>query len=235
VSLSQPASFTPAITLDNSGRIHLVWAEFKDDGINEKVVYVQGTISGSGVNWSSPLTISDDSLENANSPQILVHNGIINVFFTLRETRQQGGETVYDQYIYWNTCSVNCTESITNWSSVGNPISGARVGANTQDPFFVASTAVAHQGCLFSYFHGTSDDFDENSELIWGVNNCGQSWGFTQRVTDDNHRSLYPSLASQGQWLFLAYESGPAGSNNRQIHFHRARTESVLYLPIIAR
>jgi hypothetical protein len=230
VALTFPSSLVPALAAAHDGRLHLVWAEAKGGGFNE-IAYAQGTISGGTVTWSAPLIISDASLEDTNNPQVLVHNGVVNVFYTRRETRLVNGQPTIDQYVDRLTCSTNCAAAAANWSAQG--VSGARLGANTQDPFNVASAAIAHQGCLYSYFHGTSDQFGDNNEIVWGTNSCaGWASSAPDMVTAQNHRSMFPTLASQGQWLLLAYESGPEGAN-RQIIFRRVLIEAKLYLPII--
>jgi hypothetical protein len=227
VALTNPSSLAPAVAVGNDGKLHVVWAEGQVGGSNA-IAYVQGTPAGGTVNWTTRLIISDALLEDSNNPQVTVHNGVVNVFFTYRIDDD-------NQYINRITCATNCTASSANWNQLGNPISGARLGANTQDPFNVASAVIAHQGCLYSYFHGTSDQYNENSELIWGVNSCnGWAASAPDRVTLDSHRSMFPTLASQGQWLLLAYESGLEGSN-RQIEFRRALVEVKVYLPIIFR
>jgi hypothetical protein len=216
------------LTVDNSGSLHAVWTQATFDLLGE-IAYTRGTVSGGGsVTWSQPVAISDPDIDNANNPKVVVHNSALNVFFTDRVEDDE-------QYVYRIQCSHNCTQGHTSWS--GLPVSGSLMGVNTSDPFNVVSTAVSHQGCLFSYFHGTSpfDQTNTENEVIRGVNNCA-GWAISVRdvVTSDTHRSVFPTLASQGNWLHLAYESGLAGGV-RQIIFRRAEVESKLYLPIIAR
>jgi hypothetical protein len=226
IAAMNPA-LSPAVVLDNKGTLHAVWTQDNVNAFGE-IAYVQGTLTASGVNWTNHIVISDPGLEDTNNPRILVHNGVINVFFTYRVNDN-------NQYVYRITCNNNCAASRGNWNQVGNPISGSRLGVNTSDPFNVVSAAVSHQGCIYSYFHGTAELEQTNDhEVIRGVNSC-TGWAASARdvVTSDTVRSVFPVMASQKQWLYLVYESG-AGAN-RQIVFRRVAIDAKLYLPLVSR
>jgi hypothetical protein len=223
INVTNRTSLRPDIAVDHTGKLHVVWAETKGVGAQE-IVYVQGTISGGGtVSWTERIVISDAGLEDTYNPRVLIHNKVVNVFFTYRKAHDE-------QYIRRMTCVANCTDT-GNWNQ--QSISGTKLGANTAGPFYLASAAIAHQGCLYSYYHGTSDQYGGNNEIIWGTNSCaGWAGSAPDMVTAQNHRSMFPTLASQGPWLYLAYESGTEGGQ-RQIEFRRVLIEAKLYLPVV--
>jgi hypothetical protein len=221
VAATSPSSTSPAFVADHNGELYVVWSERDRPGGLSSIWYAEGTVAGTTVSWSTAVRISDTSLRDATSPYVLLYNGVVNVFFTYREADDQ-------QYLNRITCANNCTVGSSSWNQQGNPISNL-MEVNTQDPFNMASTAVVQQGCLYTSFHGISTSFNPDNELIWSMSNC-TSWT-QQLVTVTNERSLFPTLAAEGQWLYLAYETGQS-SAERQIAFRRTRVETRLYLPI---
>ncbi len=239
VASTLPSSLFPSLAVGPDGTRHVVWAEETALG-NERIMYAQGTVAGSTITWSEAIIVSNPNLPYTTSPTVVMHNNAVQVFYTWRD--DQGNNEVY-QYIYLAICATNCANP-DNWvSASGNPVSGTLVGANTNDPFYVESTAVVNQGCLYSYFHGTNPtdpNVNQNSEIVWGINSCGLGWDDGRdQTTEYNSRSLYPALATHDDWLFLVYESAPLGAGYRQVHFRRAQVDIVplsrLYLPIIRR
>ena len=208
----------PDLAVSNNGMIHVVWSE----GLfTSKVNYVQGTVSGGMVNWSSAIAISDRSAAtNALEPAIFVNGSVVQVTYTDRLSADS-------QFVHYLRCAGNCT-NVNNWVSSNNPVSGQAVGANVGDPFDVTSTVVQAGGCSFVYFHGVRTG---TNEQILGVDSCG-NWASSARdiVTASNIRSLNPDLAVQNNWwIYLVYED----KSSEQIQF--LRNQPALYLPLIVK
>jgi hypothetical protein len=208
----------PDLAVGSNGTIHVVWSEGL---LTSKVNYVQGTVSGGSVSWSSAIQISNQSgATNALEPSIFVKGSVVQVSYTDRL-----GED--SQFVHYLRCANNCT-NVNNWVSSGNPVSGQAVGANVGDPFDVSSTLVQVGGCSYVYFHGVRTG---SNEQILGVDSCGR-WASSARdqVTATNIRALNPDLAVQNNWwIYLVYEN----KSNERIQF--LRNLPAIYLPVVVK
>lgn len=224
IANTSPSSVLPDITVDSSGKYHVVWEE----GTSPPTVwYAQGTPSGNNVVWSSAINISNRSITNnttARQPKILVEGNTIHVTYTNFVSQE-------NQFVHHLRCSSNCTVA-TNWVGSGNPISGQLLGAKASEPLWLVSDIGQIGSCTFVYFHGIQGPTSEN-ERIWGVNSC-DGWAASARdqVTVSGIRSIYPSLVTANNWwVYLAYEQTNTNGTIREIYFVRNRP--ALYLPLI--
>lgn len=224
IANTSPSSVLPDITIDSSGKYHVVWEE----GTNPATIwYAQGTPNGNNVVWSSAINISNRSITNgttAREPKILADGNTLHVTYT--NFVSQG-----NQFIHHLRCSSNCNVA-TNWISSGNPISGQLLGAKASEPLWLVSDLGQIGKCTFVYFHGISGSTTEN-ERIWGVNSCN-GWAASARdqVTVSGIRSIYPSMVTVNNWwVYLAYEQTNTDGTIREIYF--IRNKPAIYLPLI--
>lgn len=226
VAETPPSSLVPSLAVGAGGVLHAVWEEHEDPLKPDAgtVYYARGTQSGGNISWNR-VKISDVSGSNdAREPKIVVSGNIIHVAYTDFETQNK-------QWVHHIQCSSQCLNQ-NNWQSAGNPVSGQVVGVNPASPFNVLSDMLHYQGCTYVYFHGTSNEFAEDNEVIWGINSCdGWSASARDQVTNPQTQSIYPSLTSQSNWwVYLAYG---AGDTEHQIYF--LRNDPAIYLPALFR
>lgn len=215
----------PDIAIDSSGKAHVVWEQFSA-GINTDIMYVQGTPSGGGVTWSTPIKLST-GIDNARAPSITLRGSELQVAFT-------NFIDIDSQNVLYTSCRSGCT-SASKWSNPLN-VSGAFVGANATGPTEVLTDIVYEPKSDTSYlfFHGTNPSGDDD-EFIYTVNSCDNWSADRQEVTADtiNIRSINPSIAEANGTLYLAFQVN--NGEDRQIYHMYASTlcTRYLYLPTI--
>ncbi len=102
------------------------------------------------------------------------------------------------------------------------------VSNNLNLPFdSVIGDVAIGRGCIYTYFHGTSTDFSEKKEIIWGVSSCDRAM---EKVTDHTVRSNNPSLATDAEWIHLVYEQDITGNH---IYYQRGKLPTYIYLPAV--
>lgn len=231
-------SRVPAIALSptNSNILYAVWEE-QISGNKSAVKFAQGTVSGTTVTWSAPITLSPDSTGTNISyeqPEILATSQSIQVTYSYHDVVQDS------QAVYSNQCNngSNCTQ-VGSWSSPTN-ISGQFISVNGTLPFYVISTIVRYGGCTQIYYHGVELGLLQDNELIWGVNSC-DSWssGGIDRVTDPVEiRAVNPDLiVGSGGWIYMTYTEVVA-DNMLQVYFTSSQDDNTLphvFLPVIFR
>ncbi len=218
----------PNLTVDGSGKLHLVWEESLLSSF--EIYYSQGTPNGNSVSWSTPIIISSgDTL--ARRPLVSIRGTTVQVAYTRRVANNQ-------QWIMMTSCSTACTGQ-SSWAAPINA-SGQVIGVNSTDPTVLVVDIAQLGVCSFFYFHGTQPvgppPYNED-EVITGVNSC-EGWGGPRDYTTEiGVRSLYPNLAIDSDHIHLAYEQVDQGE--RQIYARRAELPAVAnpttYLPIISR
>ena len=213
-------SQSPDIAVNANGKIFLVWTE---GFLSGQVYYAEGTVSGNSVSWTVVTNLSSKSLAtNAVEPKILLDGNTVKVTYTNRLNEST-------QYVHYLECTSNCVQ-ISNWKSVGNPISGTALGANVGDPFDVNSTLGQAGRCTYVYFHGVRSG--SNNEQILGVNSCS-GWGTSPQdeITTVATRALNPELAIHNNW-WIYLEKKKKGTPS-QIKF--IRNIPAVYLPLIVK
>lgn len=230
VAITNPNSFNPQLAISDDGKIHVVWEEVvlvPPDDFSE-IRYAQGTVSGGGTvpswnyNPSSPINLAHSSIDQATRPAVVAYGNKVYVAYNNRD----GGEEA--QEIWLTSCTTNCTVE-SNWiSHPQNPISGAPIGANTQDPFYVIAAMILYDNCLAIYYHGTDGNASHPTEVIFGVNSCTGWGGHVDRVTEFNTRATYPRIAGDGTWLQLVFELRNEQTGDIQIYHRRRPVPDVL-------
>jgi hypothetical protein len=225
IANTSPSSRLPDIAIDASGNYHVVWEE----GTNPKTIYyLRGVASGNSINWAlPPQNISQRSITSGDAvqPRIYADGNVLHVTFS-------NYNSINSQFVHHLQCNSNCS-TVTNWISVGNPVSGQVLSAKATDPFDVNSTVAKVGQCTFVYFHGIQGSNTTGNEQIWGTNSCG-NWASSIRdqVTDTTVRAINPTLDSANNWwLFLSYEQVIPTTGLREIYF--VRNKPALYLPMI--
>jgi hypothetical protein len=216
----------PAVAIDGSGNVHVVWEErtFNIDlgDFVTEIRYKKGTWTGGNLNWAAnPTTISDPDTDGK-QPEITAAGDQIHVSYM----RQDEETEQYPMYTKYNG-SVWTTPIDT---SLGNPIS-----VNQSDPFFLITTIATCNNIVYLYYHGALSDVGK--EQILGAGD-DDNWAYQNEVTEDITRSINPSLTCFGDNLYMAFErieeSGPNAGTN-QIYFVGAVQGGKAHLPAIFR
>lgn len=218
-------SLKPDMAIGADGRVHLVWQQGATHPFPQFIMYSQGTVSGNSVNWTPPIPISDASgTQRAWTPQILLDGSIVQVSFT-----DQVNNDSSQEYVHHLRCASGCA-TIANWQSTSNPVSGAALEENSNDPLTVKSTLARLGGCTYVYFHGVPPG--AINDQIFGVNSC-RNWsaGGRDEVTPANEAAISPQMVAQNNWfLYMTYEK-KGDSGGRTVWF--VRNDPALYLPVI--
>lgn len=233
----------PAIAVDASGNVHVVWEEslFVGGEPTYRIHYLKGTPSPSNmadVVWpASPTVISNaPTVVDAREPAIALTGNTIHVSFTNYVTRDE-------QYAFYTRFAAN------NWSAPVDTTHEQYLTVNVNAPFNLVTTlAVCNDDTVYLYYHGTTHS--DGREQVWGASalvneaNNGSHWILRERATntdydndgEPNTRTIYPHLSCTSGGLHLAYQDnsiGAQGQTVRQIYYTN-RIE-VLFLPIIQR
>ncbi|MBP7999345.1 MAG: hypothetical protein V9G20_06890 [Candidatus Promineifilaceae bacterium] len=232
VAITSEYSLNPVFAQTTNGKLHVVWEELVLDPplTYSRIRYAEGTVSGTGSSWIfnpvSPINLAEGDSDFGVRPAIAALGNMLYVVYTNRD----GGDN--NQPVFLTTCDASCS-NFANWhSSPDNPISGAPVGANTQDPYYVIPAIVSSGACVHVYYHGTDGITGHTTEVIWGVSSCN-SWNqFVDRGSEFEARSMYPRLASDGEWLQLVYELRVSGQPIQIYHRQRVPPAFGIFLPV---
>lgn len=217
-----------------SDTLHVVWEEVNETNlVSGTIKYAQGDATTSPVTWSTPIVVSSilsPTIHDAHEAAITINDNELQVAYTHRESKDM-------QWVYVTTCrlSLDCTQ-LANWVFESTAISGDVLGVNAEAPWNVFSDLISYNGCVYAHFHGTTDVFTEDNELIWSTNSCN-NWAANGRLrlTEPQVQALFPSATVSGQRVYLAYGQNPTnGDPYHQIFFRRsAPSGRNVYLPII--
>ncbi len=207
---------SPVLAVGNDGTtVYAAWEVITNILTDYGTIYYAERNSGTG-NWSTPVPISN-AAHDAHEASILLMGGNVQVAYTYR-----GGKS--DQWVYLATCSASadCTNAA-SWSVGSDPISGVKVGVNSDAPWNVFSDLIEYKGDAYVHFHGTSPLLSQVNEVIWSTNSHNNWAGDDdpQALTTADRQSVFPDLATVGDDIYMVYESGTA-SGNHQIYFQHA-------------
>jgi hypothetical protein len=231
---SLPDSRVPAVAVDASANVHVVWEEGLPGPDNSsKINYRRRTAGGQ---WDAVVTISG-TITQAKEPQIIAGGGAIRVSF---------GNYIQDdqQLVTYTQCVSGCNDAA-NWPAPVNA-SDQYVGVSSIFPYNLISDMVVIENCVYVYYHGTEPAISQANELIWRVRSCngGQSWSPRQSVTGAGMRSIYANIIVQNQQIRLIYEqfgTTEATAGLRQIYTAVNQVDDIppgltgVYLPLISR
>lgn len=211
--------------------IHLVWQEeFISTPGRWRIMYSRST--DGGTSWSTAIEISDiSSNRSAERPTFIRQSGLSRVIFTNKEIGTSA-ENLDAQLISYVTCQTGCISS-GDWSNFAN-ISGTFVGANTLNSETINSSMAMMGNCTIVAFHGTVEGLPDNNEILFNTVKCGNdNWITRQEITASNVRSLRPVLATQGDFVYMAYTESGNNLANDSIQFLRGELEEIFELPIL--
>lgn len=227
ISNSMGASQSPALTIDSSNRVHVVWEE-QVGGTEYKINYSRRGTNGV---WSAPVGISDvvTTLTSAREPKVMIRGNSVIVTFEDRSATNQ-------QSLYYLECSSNCTVSPA--TSAAWKLRQATVQAYTvkdTDPSFLVPQIVSVSNCTVLFFSGIIGSPSTNNEKIFLSDSCDNfsSNPVIEAVNNSlgaNDRAIKPSAISVNNWtIFVAYER--KGLTRSDIYFVKSIPD--LYLPMI--
>ncbi len=226
VAVTSPRSSNPALAVDQDGYLHVVWEE---GTIPSKTIYYARGIPGSGttVSWSSGIAITTAGADDARHPEIDVSGTTLHVSFTRLHGKDQQTETARHL-----SCASTCT-SAANWNEL--PTSEQYVGIDVLNPNdSIVTDIVVGSNCTYVFYDGTTSDFPENKNIIWGLSSCDL---IRDKITDHQIQSNNPNLAIHGQWLHLTFEqkTNPINPLWADIYYVRGLIPSYVYLPSVMR
>ncbi|MEM7332859.1 MAG: sialidase family protein [Chloroflexota bacterium] len=237
--LSAVASRAPDIRIGiNNQVIDLVWQE--ELSSNRWVIRYSKSTDG-GASWSFPIQISDNANDrSAERPSIVNKNGVFEVIYTEKDVGT-AAEFLEDQQVRYVSClSSDCTVPA-NWEA-SIKASGFDVGANTNNSEVIISGMATLDDCTIVSYHGTIDGLPDNNEVLFNTTSCEQDeWIIPNQVTGSSVRSIRPSLATQGDFVYMVFtRAGESPSSEDQIRFFRGELEEfveipTIYLPLIFR
>jgi hypothetical protein len=217
-------SASPAIAVDGSNNVHVVWEERLFDinlmAYRYEIRYLKGTKSGpNAYNWdANPTVLSPNDLRTSKRPSIIAEGTTVHVSFARVETNEQ-------QYPYYTRF-----ETVSGWTVPFDVSRGHPVSVNSNAPFYlVSSLALCNEG-LYIYYHGAS--IANGKEQIWGVNSV-DNWVSRDAVTSPDERNINPSLVCYDGNMQLAYERMLLATVNHQIYFSTSSNVNAIFLPTI--
>lgn len=229
INNTAPASREPAIAVDASNNLHIVWEEETISG--SEIRYSSGTVSGTtftpSSNWNY-VKLSADTIVQAVLPLIDISENRLQIAYTNLLTQNA-------QNIYFGSCVFPCTGfNRNNFRSVTSFVS-----VNGNNPFNLVAdlSFFDDENASLIYFHGAQNA--NANEAVMGVGSCtGWSGAAQDEVTDPAlYRAIEPSIAIKGTTLHLAYDRiTTAGSGfDHQIYVTKGSIEcnNFVYLPVI--
>ncbi|MFZ1397552.1 MAG: sialidase family protein [Candidatus Promineifilaceae bacterium] len=221
------ASQSPAIAIDSSNRVHVVWEE-QVGGTQYQINYSRRETNGV---WSTPVGISTvvTGITSAREPKIIIQGTKVIVAFEDRSATNQ-------QTLYYLECSSNCTTTPVTTAAWKSQL--ATVQAYTvkdTDPSFLVPQIVSTGRCNVLFFSGIIGSPSSNNEKIFLSDSCDNfsSNPMIQAVNNSlgaNDRAIKPSAIAVNNWtIFVAYER--KGTTRSDIYF--VKSKPALYLPVI--
>jgi hypothetical protein len=209
-------SQTPAIAVDDSGNVHIVWEELLLVGnpptIRNEVHYRKGTKSGASYDWGN-VTILSSAFSNARRPAITTDADTVHVAFSS------------DVQVGLNVAQIPYYQSYSDgvWSAAVDVSNGTPVFVNTASPFFLVPALATCEGAVFYFYHGA--ETSNGKERILGVRrpNFDSQWNSVEIVTDGVTRAVNPSIACEGSRLHLAFEEILIDDSAHRIHYTYSR------------
>lgn len=216
-------SSAPAIAVDGSGNVHVVWEERIFDigllGYRFEIHYRKGTKSGPGaVNWDAGPTVLSANLVTSKRPSIIAAGSRVHVSFARQETNEQQ----YPYYTRW--------EPVTGWTQPFDVSRGHPVSVNSNAPFYLISSLALCNDDLYIYYHGAS--IANAKEQIWGVNSAN-NWASRDAVTSPDDRHINPSLVCRDGFMHLTFERVLQATVNHQIYFATSSNVNLVLAPLI--
>lgn len=229
VSNSTGASQSPALAVDSSNRVHVIWEE-QVGGTEYQINYSRRGTNGI---WSTPIGISTvvTGITSAREPKIIVQGNLVIVAFEDRTVTNQ-------QALYYLECTTNCTTSpATNASWKSQLVTVQAYTVKDTDPSFLVPQLVSVGGCKVLFFSGIIGNSSTNNEKIFLSNSCD---GFTSNPIIEavnnslgaNDRAIKPSAIAVNNWTtFVAYER--KGLTRSDVYF--VKSIPGLYLPVVVK
>ncbi|NKQ37311.1 MAG: exo-alpha-sialidase [Chloroflexi bacterium] len=228
ISESSGSSKIPAIAVDSSNYLHVVWEE-QVFGSEYEILYRNS--ENGGIDWSPPITISEaidvgTSLRAMHQPEIVISGNTLYVAFENRPAENE-------QKAYLVSCNSSDCTNINQWS--GTDITVQNYSIKNTDPAFLKPQPALLGGCTMVLFGGiTGTPSPTNNERIRESSSCN-NWssnptvGGVDAVMGSNVRAIRPSVTTHNSWwLYLAFERKESRSD---IYF--VRNIPALYLPVI--
>jgi hypothetical protein len=216
-------SSNPAISVDESGNVYVVWEERAfnatvGDFVTE-IRFKKGTWAGNSLTFQANSTTLSDPNINSFRPEVVAANNMVHVSYM----RQNSEEEQYAMYTKFNGSTWSTPIDTTN----NNPVS-----VNQSDPFFLIAAMAFCNNNVYLYYHGALTSVEK--EQILG-SNSDDGWFFREEVTETTTRSVNPSIVCVGDNIYMAFnrieESGP-NINTTQVYFISA-SGGVNFLPAI--
>ena len=222
------SSYSPSLTADAAGGLHLVW-EHKTANSTTNIYYAKY----SGSSWSSPISISTNALVSNDSyrPSIEFSSNQVHVAFI------ESASNFSPQITYYRTCatSSNTCTSESHWTDLIN-ISSQIFDVNTAPvnilPILEYDTAA---NTMHVFFYGIRDGSSSTNEVLWHNASCN-NWADLQSITEDSVQTIYPQVAAKNGTLHLSYDD----YTNDQIYYMSdtytcGPDGRISYLPLILR
>ncbi|MFX0098492.1 MAG: PKD domain-containing protein [Candidatus Hodarchaeota archaeon] len=190
-------SYNPAIAVDGSGNIHVVWDEWTNyggSGEDIDIFYKRWNASTSG--WTITEVVSTESTQSSQFPSIAVDSDG-NAHVAWQESI--GGRNIY--YKHWNATTGNWT-----WTEA--------VSTETSQAWY-PSIAVDGSGNVHVVWHDDTNfvEFDNIEDIMYKNRNATGSWTYTELVSNGSTGyAMYPSIAvddSQKVHVVWYDSSGP--------------------------
>ena len=216
-------SSAPAVGVDNSGNVHVVWQERLFDpqiaDFRNEIEYMKGTLVGGNYVWDSQPTILSPNNIDTTIPAILLQGNQIHVTYTRFVN-------VNEQYAYHTAYTLG-----SGWSTSVNTMSNTPLSVNYGNYIYFLTSMAYCNNTLFVYFFGAP--IFNTREQIWGTSSvANQSWGALESVTSDQVRSANPSMLCIGNRLHLAYEQIATVGTPPQVYYVSG-VANIIYLPVL--
>ncbi|MCA9919260.1 MAG: exo-alpha-sialidase [Anaerolineales bacterium] len=229
VSNSLGSSESPALVIDDSNRVHLVW----DEQVGGSVYQINYSLRNTTGVWTTPVAVSTvaPSITSAKEPDIFVNGSRVMVAFEDRAG-------LNEQYLYYLECTTNCTASpatSTNW--ISTQATTQAYTAKDTDPTYLGHKVIPVGSCRQIFFSGIDGPATSNNEKVRLANSCD---GFTSNPIigtinaslGSNDRAIKPSVLSINNWIvYIAYER--KGLTRSDIYL--VKGVPVIYLPTITK
>jgi hypothetical protein len=216
-------AYSPRVTADPGGNLHLVWQEY---AAQPQIYYISGTVYTTETVWSiMPITLSDGLSQRATTPDIVVgSDNTVHVVFGVDVESQ---EKVQD--IYYASFAVNDPGVVS-----ATLIPSSRVTVSHQLPTY-ANPAIALFGDdqVHVAWNGWKEGDNWDSDRIYYAvsEDDGLSWSEPVPVSPkDSRPDGFPSLAADAEFVHVVWQEKDPPSD-QDIYYTR-RFPIRLILPL---